>query len=67
MRLKEREEKMLEEENGGEGLKPYHMAWNGKVKENALCTCLNVPVWKKKKKSMVTSLSGKKKGTKIDF
>ena len=49
MRLKEREEKMLEEENGGEGLKPYHMAWNGKVKENALCTCLNVPVWKKKK------------------
>ena len=33
--------------------------------ENALCTCLNVPVWKKKK-SMVTSLSGKKKGTKID-
>ena len=41
---------MLEEENGGEGLKPYHMAWNGKVKENALCTCLNVPVWKKKKK-----------------
>ena len=35
---------MREEENGGEGLKPYHMAWNGKVKETALCTCLNVPV-----------------------
>lgn len=57
---------MQEEEKGGEGLKPYHMAWNGKVKENALCTCLNVPVWGKKK-SMVTSLSGKKKGTKIGF
>ena len=40
---------MQEEEKGGEGLKLYHMAWNGKVKENALCTCLNVPVWGKKK------------------
>ena len=49
LRLEEREKKMQEEEKGGEGLKLYHMAWNGKVKENALCTCLNVPVWGKKK------------------